>query len=219
MTKFEKRKLYSSFAFYFYELTIVVIILSALNLQEAESSKARLTWDMNNLALFVKQGVVSFFKDSTQETISSRSNLLLRIYGFIVLLIFNQIYSRRERSFICGLVYQPIEESKSMALYQTITVKRQELFNTNKIILMDRLNAENLGTSEELSLVRFEWWSKVEATWANIKRIAVDFFIGIIYYTCSLCGDYGLRNRTCKKLYFDMNKFHFRCILWIGTLF
>lgn len=193
-TKTEKADLFGKAAILIYEFSIVFILISVLKIHAAHANSQEVFRSMTAMKWFLHEGSMDVFKRTAAASLNQSIGFvdyLPDIYIVIWLLEFHSIYTKRFRSVICGIVYPDIEESRAMALYHTILVRRQDLFDIRYCLLLDRLaNDEEMQKHPQYSF-GFRWWKALSRAHATVTKFYNGQIKSRIYEYCALCGDYG----------------------------
>lgn len=188
MTRPEKTRFYSSNAILLYEVSIVYIFISVLKIHATQAAQAEVTKSVRAMQSFIQDGAMDFFHKTQMLFRLGFINYFSVIYATIFFLAFHSVWCTRFRAVVCGLVYPEIEESRAMALYHTILVQRQDLFDIRYALLMDRLANEE---REAEFLFRFQWWQRLSDAYLAVVKYLHAKIVARVYEYCALCGDYG----------------------------
>lgn len=188
MTRSEKTRFYNSNAILLYEVSIVYIFISVLKIHATQAAQSEVTRSVRAVQSFLQDGAMDVFRKSELLCRLGFINYFSVIYATIFFLAFHSVWSTRFRAVVCGLVYPEIEESRAMALYHTILVQRQDLFDIRYALLMDRLAHEE--TKAEF-LFRFRWWQRLSGAYLAVVKYLHARIVARVYEYCALCGDYG----------------------------
>lgn len=192
MTRAEKTALYFTIGMLLYEVSIIYMLIAIMKMHATQVTDKEIVRNIQKMYSFVYEGSVAIFKGSDSIPNLEFINSFGAIYTTIFVLAIHQVYTTRFRAVICGMVYPQIEESRGVALYHQIIVKRQDLFNIRHLLLLDRL--EHAEMEEERGgdyYLRFSWWKSL-ARWLDSVREKFELkVLTKIYICCTLCGDYG----------------------------
>ena len=187
LTSSEKTDLSYTLAILLYEVSIVYIFMSVLKLHITNAGELEVKSILEKIESSMDTDSTRMFKSTDLVFHFEFVDFFSLIYIIIFLLAFHAVYTTRFRPVVCGMIYPHIEESRAMALYHTILIQRQDLFDICYSLLLDRLANEG----KEKPMFRFKWWiwsTKLYSRACNSFRRNV---LSIIYEGCDLCGDYG----------------------------
>lgn len=190
-TREEKMHAYSTTAVLLFEVSIVYIFLAVLKIHAAHVAELEVSQSVRSLHSFVQQGSMDIFRRSQLPFHLAFIDYFSIIYLMIFLLSYHSVYTKRFRSVVCGLIYTHIEESRAMALYHTILVQRQDLFDIRYSLLLDRLAYEDSAEAKADFLFGFGWWERLSGAYDGWMKYLHTNIVARIYEYCALCGDYG----------------------------
>lgn len=192
MTRSEKSSFFNDFAMFIYEVSIAYILISVLTLHVAQAADLEQRRHLVAMYQLINEGSVELFKKSSLDFRLGYKNYFVAIYSTLFFLVAHSVYTKRFRTVVCGAVYEQIEESRAMALYHTILVQRQDLFDIRYALLLDRLaDEEAVAETKNGFYFRFNWWRRLSGAYKSIKDALQKGVVGEIYEYCALCGDYG----------------------------
>lgn len=108
-----------------------------------------------------------------------------------------------------------------MALYHTILVRRQDLFDIRYALLIDRLAYEDANKARNKFYFGFRWWRRLSKWTSGFGRFVEMYIIAIIYEYCALCGDYGefAFNQLIDRSRCNFWSVNFSCLFIVSEYF
>lgn len=191
LTKADKATFYNKSAIILYEFTIVHIFMSVLRIHATQAAQMEVARSIKAMYALIEEGSLEIFQITGMITHLGFIEFFTSIYIVIYLLAFHSIFTKRYRPVVCGLRYPQIEESRAMALYHTILVRRQDLFDIRCSLLLDRLAYEESPEAKSNYFLRFNWWKGLSSAYGRMVKYLHAKIITKIYEYCALCGDYG----------------------------
>lgn len=191
MTRSEKSSFFNDFAMFIYEVSIAYILISVLTLHVAQAADLEQQHHLVAMFELINEGSVELLKKSSLDFRLGYKNYFFAIYSTMFFLVAHSVYTKRFRTVVCGAIYEQIEESRAMALYHTILVQRQDLFDIRYALLQDRLADEEAPETKNGFYFRFNWWRRLSGAYKSIKDALQTGIVDQIYEYCALCGDYG----------------------------
>lgn len=191
MTRAEKTAIFFSIGMLLYEVSIIYMLIAIMKMHATQLADNAAIHSIQKMSSFLNEGSVEIFDNIIINYNLEFINYFAWIYIMIFLLAIHQVYTTRFRAVICGMVYPQIEESRGVALYHQIIVKRYDLFHIRHMLLLDRLEYEKKVEKKGEFYFRFEWWKVVTRGWYSVKGYVDRTITSKIYLRCTLCWDYG----------------------------
>lgn len=191
LTRPEKTHWYNTVSILLYEVSIVYIFISVLKIHATHAAESEVARNVQAMHSFLSEGSIDLFRQSPLMFRLGFINYFSIIYLTVFLLALHSVYTKRFRAVVCGLIYSSIEESRAMALYHTILVQRQDLFDIRCALLQDRLAYADSAETKAEFYFRFGWWRRFSGWSARLGHYVHEKIVARIYEYCALCGDYG----------------------------
>lgn len=83
------------------------------------------------------------------------------LYFVAMLLIYNEVYFQRLRSFICSQFYEKRQKFRILYLYNFLLKRRKKLFKYLAQNVKEKIREKKLSSSENILMVKFNYLSLV----------------------------------------------------------